>query len=297
MVVEEQHKYKSSSARRRERLRRTAVRTSKRTTELLLQACPFIGRKASDDSTCDWNVDVDPFVPGTSGAWATVDWESLTFTLSAGDLRAEAGSGARRCMDDTSVVGASCGRKILKEPCSADVLPQVPWADVASCQVRADTPGAETCARRMLRDTCVAEVLPEVFAEQCVQEIEEEGDDVVAGRLSVWPAPGEQWQFNGRADYVQTYADSGGLAMNKGNCMGCRGGNRNYQRVVEIEEVELPGQMVKIRGTHNMTWVKGWISAVDDGGQLIFDYVGGESRKKHFCNKCTPGSDKLTTLD
>ena len=38
----------------------------------------------------------------------------------------------------------------------------------------------------------------------------------------------------------------------------------------QIDVAEMGG-LVKIKGTHNMTWVQGWIKAVDSTGHLIFD--------------------------
>ena len=87
----------------------------------------------------------------------------------------------------------------------------------------------------------------------------------------VWPRPGERWKFNDVVPAVQTYEDSNGKTENINNSMACRGGNKQYSRTLEILEVSESGNMVKIKGTHNMEWIRGWIQAVDSDGRLIFE--------------------------
>ena len=78
---------------------------------------------------------------------------------------------------------------------------------------------------------------------------------------------------------VQTYEDSQCKAANRNNSMGCFGGNARYPRVVDIVEALEECKVVKIKGTDNMTWVRGGIQATDDNGDIIFEKVDNKQQK------------------
>ncbi|CAJ1408003.1 unnamed protein product [Effrenium voratum] len=83
-----------------------------------------------------------------------------------------------------------------------------------------------------------------------------------------WPRPGETWVFTGIVDHVDLYrsADSNEWV----NEMTCRGQN-SERRMVNIVSVLPQQNMVEIRGTDKLKFVKGWARMVDDNGQWLLE--------------------------
>mmetsp|Transcript_36895 Transcript_36895/g.82415 ORF Transcript_36895/g.82415 Transcript_36895/m.82415 type:complete len:452 (+) Transcript_36895:69-1424(+) len=82
------------------------------------------------------------------------------------------------------------------------------------------------------------------------------------------PKAGETWVFTGCVDRVDLYRDSG--ASEWVNEMTCRGPN-NERRMVTIVSVKADQQMVEIRGTDKLKFVKGWVGLLDSDGAALLE--------------------------
>lgn len=95
------------------------------------------------------------------------------------------------------------------------------------------------------------------------------GDSQNMEHVTTWPIAGETWIFNGKLQGVPVYDDA--HRKSRGSFLGCTDGNtRTDFREVLIMDVSC-SEFVKIQGTSNMGWLRGWIKATDAGGDLIFD--------------------------
>ncbi|CAE6919674.1 unnamed protein product [Symbiodinium natans] len=89
-----------------------------------------------------------------------------------------------------------------------------------------------------------------------------------AARQGALPKPGETWVFTGSVDRVDLYRDPG--ATEWVNDMTCRGPN-NDRRMVTIVSMDSQLQMVEIRGTDKLKFVKGWARLLDDSGAWLIE--------------------------
>jgi len=110
----------SKAQKRRQRLRRVAVRKSKKATEELLSYCAFIRNAGA------LNAHALPFYPEQSKY--QLDWNSLDSQLDEADVEV---SEAPVCLHQG---WETCPRRILKDTCTAETLPQISSLGVNSVE-------------------------------------------------------------------------------------------------------------------------------------------------------------------
>eukprot|EP00438_Fugacium_kawagutii_P000836 Skav202986 [mRNA] locus=scaffold2267:24288:31069:- [translate_table: standard] len=83
----------------------------------------------------------------------------------------------------------------------------------------------------------------------------------------VWPKAGETWVFTGVTEAVQLYRSAEGTEWV--NEMTCR--SQSERRMVTIISALPQQNMVEIRGTDKLKFVKGWTRMVDDDGNWLLE--------------------------
>lgn len=84
---------------------------------------------------------------------------------------------------------------------------------------------------------------------------------------AVWPKAGETWVFTGAVEHVDLYRSAEGSEWV--NEMTCR--SQSERRMVTIISALPQQNMVEIRGTDKLKFVKGWARMVDDNGNWLLE--------------------------
>mmetsp|Transcript_9210 Transcript_9210/g.15714 ORF Transcript_9210/g.15714 Transcript_9210/m.15714 type:complete len:439 (+) Transcript_9210:49-1365(+) len=84
---------------------------------------------------------------------------------------------------------------------------------------------------------------------------------------AVWPKAGETWVFTGAVEHVDLYRSAEGTEWV--NEMTCR--SQSERRMVTIISALPQQNMVEIRGTDKLKFVKGWARMVDDNGNWLLE--------------------------
>ena len=95
---------------------------------------------------------------------------SMVFQLTRSDISTPADR-------ETSLPVTTAGWKIMREHCTADVLPPVPLIDIASCSIRRTVEVYKIGSRPNILWTCAAELLPMIMVDVAVD----------VGSFRLWP--------------------------------------------------------------------------------------------------------------
>ncbi|CAK9061175.1 unnamed protein product [Durusdinium trenchii] len=90
---------------------------------------------------------------------------------------------------------------------------------------------------------------------------------MTSGGQGSWPKPGETWVFTGCVEQVDLYRTAD--ATEWVNEMACR--SQSERRAVNIISALPQQNMVEIRGTDKLKFVKGWARMVDDHGNWLLE--------------------------
>mmetsp|Transcript_13252 Transcript_13252/g.36379 ORF Transcript_13252/g.36379 Transcript_13252/m.36379 type:complete len:452 (-) Transcript_13252:35-1390(-) len=91
-------------------------------------------------------------------------------------------------------------------------------------------------------------------------------------RRGAWPKAGEIWVFTGVASEVDVYRDAAGLEW--ANQVKCS--DKNGRRAVTIVAAPESTNLVEIRGTDKIKFVKGWMKVVDDSETWLMERADGQ---------------------